>query len=216
MRACSFFFYITTISADAKKGEITTVSLLRSFAFSASGKWEPHGIRSIQQTVSLDRETGRCSHSNRIPGQAEKPGGAQSPHSPCLIRVRFARSRGISHEACPLACSSQIAGIAVRRVGRGSVDTGSLDRFPDAIADSLYRAYSEKSRRRQKAAAADFSLMIHREMFPIRSSNQNGCRILSSTGTCICSSIFFFNYMNVQGAIYVYEMIFLSSRDEEY
>lgn len=39
-------------------------------------------------------------------------------------------------------------------IGRGSVDTGSADRFPDAIADSLHRERSEKSRRRQKAAAA--------------------------------------------------------------
>lgn len=44
--------------------------------FPGASTTQPHRIRSIQKTV--DRGS-RCIHSSRIPGQAEKPGGAQSP-----------------------------------------------------------------------------------------------------------------------------------------
>lgn len=74
---CDFYNIVTIVRV--KRGDyrsrIEYRPLLCSCIFRAR-VLQPHRIRSIQKTV--DRGS-RCIHSSRIPGQAEKPGGAQSP-----------------------------------------------------------------------------------------------------------------------------------------
>lgn len=130
-------------------------------AFPRSGifrEYQPHGIRSIQKGIDIEAKSGVSTRVESRYG-SRKAGWRAVPHSPCLIRVRLARSRGISHEGCPFACSSQIAGTAPP----GPLGSQIADRstFRRSRRRSVYRFLTGHRREITSAAKSSSSCWFH-------------------------------------------------------
>jgi len=121
------------------------------------------------------------------PRPSRKAGWRAVPYSPCLIRVRLARSRGISHESCPFACSSQVAGTAVRR----SRIVAIFRRLP------IPYTKTPRNHAANKKQQLLISSMIYRNA-QMRSSNQNKSKVIVwDEFPCFCLIIDRGSYCNL-------------------